>query len=628
MTTKNIIESSQQKNEDGFKEAFAQAISEKVSVAITEMKIDAASEILGEGIKHGQRFTIKDEHKAEYPQQFHGWCKATSQMYRVPGSPHAMVQLAPEHVGLPSMPVPVHHIGKMMREEAESIDELSKGTLKSYVSKSLTDIHNKAYRAGEAGFKNKETHTKNLVGSVMRQMGVDKAMKKLTKEESLEEASFRAHEYFDHPEGGKVHLLQMLHNDGNDEWEVHHEKTHYGNMTRNRVVPVHTQTKVLGMGTGAEMKSLYAGMKGDKPSKSMFKEESLNEAPMFHVWDNEGKTADRYTVAHKDDLRHPDKSGNSDMLGMSHNPTDPQGVSMFGSGKPGAHLGKKIPFESLKSHLQDHIRSRYGIGMKEETESLLEYTHAAHVSWNTDIDDKDIGPAGTRFGVVHQTRSTSDEDAEAKAKASYGNKPGFKIHKIERITTAAAARPSTADHETVNESEVLKMPKFTHRVHYNFAENPLGLAAHDFVAVSDAHALRQSKKKVRAIAKYEGSHPDEYKVTRVEKLGESASKKKSLRELYSISLKNKSLEPMNEENTASHPELWDTHMLMHKSGKELKKGDKVKDFRGATHTITGFELPHHSGSTGRVFTKHGKGHDGYFFPSVVDAEIKKRKVVK
>jgi hypothetical protein len=82
-------------------------------------------------------------------------------------------------------------------------------------------------------------------------------------------------------------------------------------------------------------------------------------------------------------------------------------------------------------------------------------------------------------------------------------------------------------------------------------------------------------------------------------------------------------EVINERNTESHPELWNTHELRHESGKVLKKGDVVKDFRGDKHKIKGFEMPHHSGSTGRVYTNQGS-----FFPGVVDAKIVRKKAVK
>ena len=99
-------------------------------------------------------------------------------------------------------------------------------------------------------------------------------------------------------------------------------------------------------------------------------------------------------------------------------------------------------------------------------------------------------------------------------------------------------------------------------------------------------------------------------------------------------------ETLVERNTESHPELWNTHELVHKSGKVLKKGDVVKGFRGH-YKVAGFEMPHHSGSTGRVYVHSvnakgrkipgsGYGMDGKepqsFFPSVIDAKITKKAV--
>jgi hypothetical protein len=67
-------------------------------------------------------------------------------------------------------------------------------------------------------------------------------------------------------------------------------------------------------------------------------------------------------------------------------------------------------------------------------------------------------------------------------------------------------------------------------------------------------------------------------------------------------------------------ESTDTHMLQHDDGHEVKIGDKVKGFRG-TYKIKGFQLPTHSGSSGRVLTDKGA-----FYPSVIDAKIVKRKL--
>lgn len=86
----------------------------------------------------------------------------------------------------------------------------------------------------------------------------------------------------------------------------------------------------------------------------------INEAKMtFSVYDNGGKTADRYTVISSDDIKNKDVRGMVDMLGLSDNPTHPQGFSQFGQGQVGSHLGKKIRFESLTPELKKHIMSRY-----------------------------------------------------------------------------------------------------------------------------------------------------------------------------------------------------------------------------------------------------------------------------
>lgn len=99
-------------------------------------------------------------------------------------------------------------------------------------------------------------------------------------------------------------------------------------------------------------------------------------------------------------------------------------------------------------------------------------------------------------------------------------------------------------------------------------------------------------------------------------------------------------EQLDERNTESHPELWNTHQLVHKSGKVLKKGDIVKS-DDEHYKVAGFEMPHHSGSTGRVYVHKvnakgrkipgsGYGMDGKepqsFFPSVIDAKIQKKAV--
>jgi hypothetical protein len=79
--------------------------------------------------------------------------------------------------------------------------------------------------------------------------------------------------------------------------------------------------------------------------------------PKITVYDNGGKTFDRYTIVlHGKEW--VERGGLTTMLGLSHNPTHPQGFSQFTSGTPGAHLGKKITFSRLPKNIQDHVRAR------------------------------------------------------------------------------------------------------------------------------------------------------------------------------------------------------------------------------------------------------------------------------
>ena len=67
------------------------------------------------------------------------------------------------------------------------------------------------------------------------------------------------------------------------------------------------------------------------------------------VYDNGGKTVDRYTVVFND----------GSCLGLSSNPTHPQGFSQWGQGVvEGPHLGTKIRLAELPKHVQKHIAER------------------------------------------------------------------------------------------------------------------------------------------------------------------------------------------------------------------------------------------------------------------------------
>lgn len=68
------------------------------------------------------------------------------------------------------------------------------------------------------------------------------------------------------------------------------------------------------------------------------------------IWDNGGLTIDRYTIVTTVKSRQYLM-----MLGLSDNPTHPQGVSMWGEGIEGEHLGKKIDFNDLPNNIQVHV---------------------------------------------------------------------------------------------------------------------------------------------------------------------------------------------------------------------------------------------------------------------------------
>ena len=64
------------------------------------------------------------------------------------------------------------------------LNEISKTTLKSYIQKATTDVHNQAFKAGEA-WKDKDIAgaTPKLAKSIGRQQGIKKATEKLVKED-------------------------------------------------------------------------------------------------------------------------------------------------------------------------------------------------------------------------------------------------------------------------------------------------------------------------------------------------------------------------------------------------------------------------------------------------------------
>lgn len=87
----------------------------------------------------------------------------------------------------------------------------------------------------------------------------------------------------------------------------------------------------------------------------------LEGAPEYvlAVFDNKGKTADRYTVMFGGSLWAPDMGRNVFYLGMSDAPTHPQGFSMWGecpaSWRP---HHEQIRWLDLPEHIRNHVIAR------------------------------------------------------------------------------------------------------------------------------------------------------------------------------------------------------------------------------------------------------------------------------
>lgn len=86
-----------------------------------------------------------------------------------------------------------------------------------------------------------------------------------------------------------------------------------------------------------------------KAEKAICKAKGLN----VQVYDNGGKTADRYTVVYLD---FPAKDGCYEAVGMSAAPFHPQGFCQHTEALPGEHLGAEIGFADLPKDCQTVVR--------------------------------------------------------------------------------------------------------------------------------------------------------------------------------------------------------------------------------------------------------------------------------
>lgn len=75
------------------------------------------------------------------------------------------------------------------------------------------------------------------------------------------------------------------------------------------------------------------------------------------VYDNGGKTFDRYTVALDLPGDRRDKRM-KECIGLSSNPSHPQGFSQFATCQLGRHLGKKLKWGQLPAEIRKHVAAR------------------------------------------------------------------------------------------------------------------------------------------------------------------------------------------------------------------------------------------------------------------------------
>jgi hypothetical protein len=90
-------------------------------------------------------------------------------------------------------------------------------------------------------------------------------------------------------------------------------------------------------------------MSAYKPRRSRARWLEGAPAALLAVYDNGGKTADRYTALYGAPLWVPEyyRIGRLPCRGMSADPYHPQGVGMFGECERGPHLGRKVRFADL-----------------------------------------------------------------------------------------------------------------------------------------------------------------------------------------------------------------------------------------------------------------------------------------
>lgn len=84
-----------------------------------------------------------------------------------------------------------------------------------------------------------------------------------------------------------------------------------------------------------------------------------NNKSVLRIYDNGGKTFDRYTVVF---MKQKERDGSYAALGMSENPFHPQGFGQHCSAVPGSHIGFRARFKQLPEDCQKLISQEIRVG--------------------------------------------------------------------------------------------------------------------------------------------------------------------------------------------------------------------------------------------------------------------------
>jgi len=87
----------------------------------------------------------------------------------------------------------------------------------------------------------------------------------------------------------------------------------------------------------------------------------------MRIYDNGGKTFDRYTVVFMDN---EESKGLYYAVGMSAHPFAPGGFGQHTSAAPGRHLGKRLNFEKLPADCQKMVNSEFDLSLDQFKQEL------------------------------------------------------------------------------------------------------------------------------------------------------------------------------------------------------------------------------------------------------------------